>query len=50
VVIYANHLLRATYPPMTNAARCAFLHGGEADTPPMRVDQRLQFIPFAARP
>ena len=47
VVVYANHLLRASYPAMTRAAQAILDHGRcrEADAFCMSVDEVLQIIP-----
>jgi phosphoenolpyruvate phosphomutase / 2-hydroxyethylphosphonate cytidylyltransferase len=52
VVIYANHLLRAAYPAMMDAARTILEHGRcqEVDKRCMSVDEILRLIPLAVRP
>jgi phosphoenolpyruvate phosphomutase len=50
VVVYANHLLRASYPAMMRAAQAILEHGRcrEADAFCMSIDEVLQLIPGAA--
>ena len=50
VVLYANHLLRASYPAMVRAADAILEHGRcrEADALCMSVDEVLRLIPGAA--
>jgi phosphoenolpyruvate phosphomutase / 2-hydroxyethylphosphonate cytidylyltransferase len=52
VVIYANHLLRASYPAMMQAARTILENGRcrEADDLCMSVDSILRLIPGTAGP
>jgi phosphoenolpyruvate phosphomutase / 2-hydroxyethylphosphonate cytidylyltransferase len=52
VVIYANHLLRASYPAMMAAARTILANGRclEVDKLCMSVDDILRLIPLAAPP
>ena len=47
IVIYANHLLRASYPAMARVARAILENGRslEADTQCMSVDEILKLIP-----
>ncbi len=52
VVIYANHLLRAAYPAMLNAAQTILAHGRcrEAEALCMPVDALLRLIPQTSEP
>jgi phosphoenolpyruvate phosphomutase len=47
VVIYANHLLRASYPAMKQVARIILEHGRAQESDPfcMSVDEILRLIP-----
>jgi len=47
IVIYANHLLRASYPAMVKTAQSILLHGRslEADSELLSINQILELIP-----
>ena len=50
VVIYANHLLRSSYPAMVNTARSILQHGRslESDEALMPIKEILHLIPGGA--